>query len=243
MSIPQGTASPHVHLRLRGALVGHRRDAPLFPPFDFELCAGEWLLVAGPNGSGKSSFVLSLMGALPLVGGVREVGTPGLRFGYVPQRPSLDPIWPLSTLDVVRMGGAPWHRPFRRDASLTHRSLELLDEVGLGGLADRPFRALSGGQKQRALIARALVGGAEVLVLDEPANHLDPIGERALLDTVAALHAKHRPSIVWISHRLDGLLHRADRIAFLDPSGVRVGPPDRLRTEGVLDAFLGEGAA
>lgn len=241
MSTHSGAAAPSTHLRLRGALVGHRRGAALFPPLDFELRGGEWLVVAGPNGAGKSSFVQSLLGTLPLLGGEREVLTPGLRFGYVPQRPELDPIWPLSTLDVVRMGGAPWLRPFERDPGLRPRSLELLQEVGLIDAADRPFRSLSGGQKQRALIARALVAGAEVLVLDEPANHLDVPGERALLDTLVALHRKRSPSIVWISHRLDALFDRADRIAFLRRGAFRVGPPAALREEGVLEGFLGEG--
>lgn len=240
MSTLSGSQAPHVQIRLRGALVGHRRDAPLFPPLDFELWAGEWLIVAGPNGAGKSSFVQSLLGTLPLLGGERELSRPTLRFGYVPQRLELDPIWPLSTLDVVRMGAAPWHRPFGRESSLRDRAEALLAEVGLEGAGDRPFRALSGGQKQRALIARALVAGAEVLVLDEPANHLDLPGEKALLETLADLHARHAPSIVWISHRLEALFDRADRIAFLRPGAFRVGTPRALREEGVLEGFWEE---
>lgn len=200
--------------------------------------SGEWLVVAGPNGAGKSTFVQSLLGALPLLEGERELLVPGLRFGYVPQRQDFDSIWPLSTLDVVRMGGTPWLPPFRRSASLDARARDLLEQVGLGGTADAPFRSLSGGQRQRALIARALVGGAEVLVLDEPANHLDLPGERALVELLSALHERSSATIVWISHRLEALLRRADRIVFLRPGSFRVGSPEELRADGTLDGFL-----
>lgn len=240
MSTQVGGSPPKVQLRLRQASIGYRSGEALFPPLDFELHAGEWLVVAGPNGAGKSTFVQALLGTLPLLGGERELLRPGLRFGYVPQRQQLDPIWPLSTLDVVLMGGAPWQGPFGRGASLRERAMELLDEVGLGEAAALPFRSLSGGQKQRALIARALVGGAEVLVLDEPANHLDLPGERALIATLSLLHQKRAPSIVWISHRLEALLDRADRIAFLRRGSFRAGPPGPLLGEGVLEGFLDE---
>ena len=241
MSAREGSAAPH--LRLISARIGHRPDQPLFPPLDFELWPGEWLVVAGPNGAGKSSFVQSLVGALPLLGGRREVLTPGLRFGYVPQRQAFDPIWPLSTLDVVRMGGAPWLPPFRRSASLDARAREVLEQVGLGGLADAPFRSLSGGQRQRALVARALVGGPQVLVLDEPANHLDLPGERALVDLVADLRARTGAAVVWISHRLEALARRADRIAFVRAGSFRMGSLAELRSDGTLEGFLDRGEA
>ena len=243
MSTPAGGREPKTQLRLREALIGHRPGEALFPRLDFELFAGEWLVVAGPNGAGKSSFVQTLLGTLPLLEGRRELGMPGLRFGYVPQRLELDPIWPLSALDVVCMGGAPWLKPFGRSATLRGRALELLEEVGLAGAAELPFRSLSGGQKQRALIARALVAGAEVLVLDEPANHLDLPGERALVEMLSALHQRRAPTIVWISHRLEALLGRADRIVFLRRGAFRVGPPRALLEEGVLEGFWEGGKA
>src|SRR5690606_42089621 len=118
-----------------------------------------------PNGARESTFVQSLVGALPLIGRRREILTPGLRFGYAPRRLRFDPIWPLSALDVGRMGIAPWLPPFGRSASASARARELLDQVGLGGLGDTPFRSLSGGQRQRALIARALVAGPHAPVL------------------------------------------------------------------------------
>lgn len=239
MSAQKGSAAPH--LRLVSAQIGHRPGQPLLPPLDFELWPGEWLVVAGPNGAGKSTFVQSLVGALPLLGGRREILTPGLRFGYVPQRLSFDPIWPLSTLDVVRMGIAPWLPPFGRSASASARARELLDQVGLGGLGDTPFRSLSGGQRQRALIARALVAGPQVLVLDEPANHLDPPGERALVELVSELRERTGAAVVWISHRLGALAQRLDRIAFLRAGAIRVGSLQALSAEGILEGFFEPG--
>lgn len=211
--------------------------------FDFDLLAGERVVVGGPNGSGKSTFVKSLLGILPLVCGRREVVTKGLRFGYVPQREHLDPIWPLSVLDLVMLGAAPGLRPFRRpDASLAARARALLRRTGLEGLEGAPFRSLSGGQQQRALIARALLPSPEVVVLDEPTNHLDVPGERELLELLFDLHGSFRPSLVVISHRLGPLLSRADRLVFLRGGKVRAGAPAALVADGTLEGFLEEDA-
>jgi zinc transport system ATP-binding protein len=82
-------------------------------------------------------------------------------------------------------GGGIWGAYGRRDRQA---ALQALERVGLPGLANRPFRALSGGQRQRTLIARALAGEPELLLLDEPTASVDVVGEREVFDLLADLN-------------------------------------------------------
>lgn len=219
--------------------MGYHRDAPLVGPLDFDLLGGEWIVVAGPNGAGKSTFVKGLLGTQPLLAGRRELPAGGLRFGYVPQREHLDPIWPLTVFDLVAMGAAPRLSPFGRLGSeLRQRAHGLIERVGLAGQEARSFRDLSGGQQQRVLIARALLAEPDVLILDEPANHLDLPGERELVALLATIHSTLRPSVVVISHRLGFLLPHADRLVVLRDGRFFSGAFGDLLADGTLDGLL-----
>ena len=123
------------------------------------------------------------------------------RIGYVPQHPRLDPLFPVSALDVVLMGrlgcGASlgnW-RGADRD-----RARAALAEVGLSDRAGHHFAALSGGQKQRVLIARALAADPDLLLLDEPTAGLDAHVEEGFYRLLEELN--RRLTIVLVSHDL-----------------------------------------
>lgn len=124
------------------------------------------------------------------------------------------------------------------ERALRERVEDLVERVGLAGLEGRPFRDLSGGQQQRALIARALVPQPDVLILDEPANHLDIVGERELVELLATLHATLRPSLAIISHRLGFLLPHADRLVVMRDGRFSSGSLEALRGEGALEGLL-----
>jgi ABC-type Mn2+/Zn2+ transport system ATPase subunit len=99
------------------------------------------------------------------------------------------------------------------------RSLAALSDVQASDLADRPFHALSGGQRQRVLVARALAGEPEILVLDEPATGMDLLAERAMLELVSSFTAR-RIAVVMISHQLGAVTDYAERLVLL-PGGDR----------------------
>ncbi len=194
----------------------------------------DFLAVVGPNGGGKTTLLRTLLGLLPAVAGVRSAEG-RLEVGYVPQRDHVDPLWPLSTGDVVLMGRVPARGPWRRlRAEDVEAARRALGRVGLGDLWSRSFGTLSGGQRQRALIARALAAEPRLLALDEPTNGMDPAAELSAMDLLRELHRAGGLAIVMISHRLDAVANYALRLAFVDKDQAlwKVGPlSDMLRPE------------
>ena len=141
--------------------------------------------VVGPNGSGKSTVLRVLAGLIkPRLGKVQVLGSPPAlgrsRVAYLSQRPTFTENFPLQLRRLVQMGTYAhhgWFEECRHGEDAVDRALA---QLGLTEQADRPVHALSGGQLQRALIARAFVQGAEVLLLDEPYAALDAANKRIL---------------------------------------------------------------
>jgi zinc transport system ATP-binding protein len=189
----------------RGLSFGYDAE-PILHDVDLAIPVGDFVSVVGPNGSGKTTLLKLALGLLkPDAGRIEVFGqTPHRarrRVGYVPQHPRLDPLFPVCTLDVVlmgRLGRAPALGRWRRDDRAA--ALAALAEVGLAERADDHFAALSGGQKQRALIARALAGGPELLLLDEPTAGLDAHVEEDFYRLLEELN--QRLTIVMVSHDL-----------------------------------------
>jgi manganese/zinc/iron transport system ATP- binding protein len=140
---------------------------------------GARVALIGPNGSGKSTLIKAIGALLPVARGELRVfgwpaGTCRHRVAYLPQRPSIDWRFPVSLRQLVIAGRyvhLGWmRRPGARDLEHVDRAL---NDLGLYHVRDRQIGELSGGQQQRALLARALVQGADLLLLDEPLNHVD----------------------------------------------------------------------
>jgi zinc transport system ATP-binding protein len=214
--------APTIPLQLEALRIGHDGEA-LLPPLDATLRAGEVWALLGRNGAGKSTLLRTILGLLePVDGQLRRA--PELRVGWVPQRHALDARVPQRAFDVVRAGldhGWSFLRPGLR-AGQRDRIARALTEVEAEGLSDAPFAKLSEGQKQRVLMARALVGDPEVLILDEPTSAMDVVAEEALFDLMRRVaQPEHSGSIarrlvIVATHRVGLVPGFASHALFVD---------------------------
>jgi zinc transport system ATP-binding protein len=161
------------------------------------------------------------------------VKCPGLRVGYVPQRFPLAPNVPL---DVARL------------LSLTLRpsadEMEaVLEETGILHLARAPVSNLSGGELQRALLARALLRKPDLLVLDEPVQAVDFIGEARLYELIAAIRRKHGCGILMVSHDLHMVMAESDHVICLNGHVCCEGGPEKVRSDPEFARLFGPAAA
>jgi ABC-type Mn2+/Zn2+ transport system ATPase subunit len=229
---------------LEEAAVGYGRR-PILDRVSVAVGPGDFLAVVGPNGGGKTTVLLSLLGALPLLGG-RVVRARSLRAGYVPQREHVDTIWPFTAAEVALMGRVPAMGPWRRPAAVDREAVgRAMERVGVAHLAARPYGELSGGQRQRTLIARALAAEPQLLALDEPTNGMDPGAELATMDLLAELHKAGGLAIVMVSHRLDNVANYARSLAFVDKDQAlfRVGPLEEMLRPDALAGLYGRPVA
>lgn len=205
----------------------------------FEIPDGDFLGLVGPNGSGKTTILRAILGTLePREGTVTR--STALRFGYVPQRDQVDYGFPLRVLDVVLMGRynrvGIGRRPTSDDRE---RALAALDHVGIRELANEPLTRLSGGQKQRTLIARALVGEPNLLVLDEPTTGMDLVSTTQILGLVRELHERTGLTVLMVSHALNEIANYVTRIALVQEGHFRIGAVDDVVNERTLSQVYG----
>jgi zinc transport system ATP-binding protein len=205
-------------IEVRGAQVdlGAR---PVLRGIDLEVRAGEFVALLGANGSGKSTLVRSLLHLVPLAGGdVRLFDTPLERFdawariGFVPQRMAAAGGVPATVTEVVATGRLSRTGLFRRttkaDRAIVRRALEIVD---MADRASDSVARLSGGQQQRVLIARALAGEPDLLILDEPTAGVDLPSQQAFADALRQL-VDRGTTILLVAHELgplQTLIHRA----------------------------------
>ena len=211
----------------------------------FTVHSGEFTGLIGSNGAGKTTLLRVILGLQrPTAGGIRVLGAPrthrNTSIGYVPQRIVLDPDVPLRARDLVALGidghrfGIPLPSKKRREAVD-----EMLHAVDAERFATARVGTLSGGEQQRVLIAHALIGRPNLLLMDEPLANLDlKSGQEvvALLDRIAD---EQGLAVLLSAHEMNPLLPVMDRIVYLADGRAASGTTDEVVRDDVLSTLYG----
>jgi len=192
---------------------------------------GEVVSLMGPNGAGKST-VLKLVLGLDRPDEGRVTLTPDMVIGYMPQRISIDPLFPLSVERFIRL------RPgvSRADVRIA------AERVGVTALLDSLMGTLSGGQLQRVLLARAIVRKPDLLVLDEPVQGVDVTGQVELYELIGRLRAEFDCGVLMVSHDLHLVMAATDRVICLNGHICCSGEPQAITSDPAYRALFGDDA-
>jgi len=195
-------------------------QVPVLQNINLVIREEEFFALIGPNAGGKSTMLKLLLGVLtPDRGSITVYGQSPkdvqTRIGYVPQFPTYRRDFPISVVDVVimgRLGVSPTLGSFSRK---DHECADLaMAAFELDSIADKQVATLSGGQIQRMLIARALAGEPDILILDEPTTNIDMKAE----EDIFALLKKYNEhmTIIVVSHDIGFISAYVDRVGCLN---------------------------
>ncbi|MBX7490116.1 metal ABC transporter ATP-binding protein [Helicobacter turcicus] len=181
---------------------------------NWTISKGDFWAIIGPNGGGKSTLARLLVGLLKPSSGeiIRDTN---LRIGYVSQNTFLNRHFPITALEVVMMG---FLKPRLFGGFLSKNAKEtamrLLAQFNMESFAHKKIGELSGGQRQRILIARALCGNPNLLVLDEPTASIDPKSQKEIYHLLQQINQEK--TIIMISHDVSILLGYAKKVLYVN---------------------------
>jgi zinc transport system ATP-binding protein len=182
-----------------------------------EVGAGEIVTLIGPNGAGKTTLVRVALGLVrPSGGAVRR--KPGLRIGYMPQVLATDDILPMTAARFLALSGVT-------DREKISRALQ---QVGALGVAESQLSTLSGGELRRVVLARALLRDPELLVLDEPVQGVDVVGQSELYDLITGLRDSIGCGILMVSHDLHVVMAATDKVVCINHHVCCTGHPEAI---------------
>ncbi len=204
---------------------------------------GERVAMVGPNGAGKSTLLHLIIGMEDgHTGSLQVYGNPSNKYRHrvaiVPQRSSVDWRFPVTVKEVVMMGRyvhLGWLRhPKQEDRDRVDEALSIM---GIGDLADRQIGELSGGQQQRVMLSRTLAQDADLLILDEPLNHVDIATQELIFHTLERLSVLGK-SVIVSTHDLGVLTVHFTRAIFLDKKVIADGTVEEVMTpETISEAY------
>ncbi|MDR1985640.1 MAG: ABC transporter ATP-binding protein [Treponema sp.] len=239
--------TPGARLELENLKVGFKRQM-ILSNISLTVKPGELLALAGPNGGGKTTLLKTIGGILkPLAGRILLDGKDIQRMGKKEKGGYISflfqgatPDWPFTVQEVVSQGRSPYRTIFVAETALDRDATDrALMTAGLSGFEDRRVTELSGGEFQRVLIARAMAQEARLLLLDEPANNLDPKYQYMVMNLIRSMTKSGLAALVSL-HDLSLASLYADRIALVHKGQIlALGKPDTVLQEGILADVFG----
>jgi zinc transport system ATP-binding protein len=207
----------------------------------FAVKKGDYLGIVGPNGSGKSTLIKNILGILqPQKGSVYVFGEPLASFrqwakiGYLPQRLSaLNTYFPCTVKEIVNLGSGA-------KASMQNFD-NILRLMGIEHLSSRLIGELSYGEQQRTMLARALTGNPDLLILDEPTAALDPETRENFYSLTHELNHNQGTTIILITHDTGVIGKYARQMIYLDKKIIFSGTFEDFCTSPEMTGFFGSG--
>lgn len=191
---------------------------------------GEIVTIVGPNGSGKTSLLRAIIGAVkPHQGSV--IWENGAAIGYVPQKLHIDETLPITVARFLKLPGGVAASDI--DKALT--------QAGVPDLSTAQLSQLSGGQFQRVLLARALIGKPDLLLLDEATQGLDQRGSAAFYQQIESVRQDTGCAVLMISHELHVVMSASDRVICLNGHVCCEGTPAVVASAPEYRALFGTG--
>jgi len=216
----------------------------------FEIAAGDYVGLVGPNGSGKTTLVRAILGVAPsLTGKVALFGQALEQFqdwhkiGYLPQKlGAFNPNFPATVREVASLGLiARKSFPRRLDRADQRAVDRALERLGIADIGQKLIGELSGGQQQRALIARAIVGEPELIILDEPSAALDPESREHFFTILQDLNRNSRVTMILVTHDMGTIGQYANKLLYIDRKIIFYGGFDEFcRSENMTALFGGD---
>jgi zinc/manganese transport system ATP-binding protein len=234
---------PSAAIAARGLAAGYGSKA-IWSEANFSIPSGSFTAILGPNGAGKSTLIRLILGLLHPLAGKLEVlgesprrGNP--RIGYVPQGSTFDPELSIRGRDFVGLGvdGHRWGvRLTGREQGAAATDVAIA-AVSAQSYADRQLGRLSGGEQQRLLLAQALVGQPNLLLMDEPLSHLDVRNQGAIVQLISQVARERHLTVLLIAHDVNPLLSHIDHVLYIAQGKLAMGKPADIITSETLSAI------
>ncbi|WP_347825064.1 metal ABC transporter ATP-binding protein [uncultured Planktomarina sp.] len=190
----------------------------------------EIVTIVGPNGSGKTSLLRAIIGAIkPSEGHIVQASS--LTIGYVPQRLHIDDTLPITVSRFLKLPGGV------AVADIDYA----LKQAGVPELKKEQLSQLSGGQFQRVLLARALIGKPDLLLLDEATQGLDQRGSASFYQQIETVRKATGCAVLMISHELHVVMSASDRVICLNGHVCCEGAPAAVASAPEYRALFGTG--
>ncbi len=176
---------------------------------NFQITRGKITTIIGPNGAGKTTLIKLILGLISPTSGQIQYDD-DIRFGYLPQKLTLNPLMPLTVERFLQLATR------QNNTELKDKITKVLHQVGGCHLKSRSLHVLSGGEMQRVLLAHALMQSPDVLVLDEPAQGVDVMGQAELYRLIASIRDELGCAVILVSHDLHLVMAASDEVICLN---------------------------
>ncbi|QKI88707.1 ATP-binding cassette domain-containing protein [Thiomicrorhabdus xiamenensis] len=212
-------------------------DQDVLQDISLTLHRGEIITLIGPNGAGKSTLLKILLGLLkPSSGEVWR--RPNLRIGFMPQKIQIDPTLPMTVERFLALGKQANLKPDADDTTIS--SQQILEDLNLQALLNKPIQKISGGEMQRVLLARALCTRPQLLVLDEPVQGVDIQGQSEIYQYINQIRNKYQYGILMVSHDLHIVMKHTDQVLCLNRHICCSGHPQEVSQSEDFITLFGE---